>query len=118
MNTSSNSKKILVAGIVVLVLVFGVYYVFFRATPVVVSLDEFGNPTETKVVGQDLIDLSKQLEAVTLDGAAFKKKTFTNLVDYSVNLPSDEVGRRNPFDPIGSSGTNVSDLVAAIIKSI
>ncbi len=120
MNTgSSNSKKILIAGTLVVLALFAGYYFFTQEPTATPSFDEFGNPVESQVVGQDLIDLSYQLETVTLDGSSLKKKTFTNLVDYSVNLPNDATGRPNPFDPVGSGGgTSVSDLVSAIIKSL
>jgi hypothetical protein len=122
---SSNSKKILIAGTLAVLAVFCGYYFFFRTPVVTPVFDEFGNPIESQVVGQDLIDLSRELETVTLDANTLKKKTFTNLVDFSVNLPSDPAGRPNPFDPIGSAGASASgggdgfsDLVNSIINSI
>lgn len=123
---STNSKKILISGIVAVVIIFIVYYVFFRTTAPVVTYDEFGNPIVAEVVGQDLIDLSAQLETVTFNPETLRKKTFTNLVDHSVALPTDPVGRRNPFSPVGSTGGasgGVSDaeydaLVAEIIRNL
>lgn len=113
---SSNSKKILVAGTLAVLALFYGYYFFFRTSEVASTFDEFGNPVGFEVVGQDLIDLSLKLETITLDASALKKKTFTNLVDFSINLPADPQGRPNPFDPVGSR-SNSPDPISAIIKS-
>jgi len=41
------------------------------------------------------------LNSVSLKDAMFKNPMFTSLVDYSRPLPDQEIGRNNPFAPIG-----------------
>ncbi len=100
---SSNSKKILIAAAAFILLGFAAYYFFFRTVTPETTLDEFGNPVEASVVGQDLIDLSRQLESIKLDTGSLKKKTFTSLVDFGISLPLQSIGRNNPFADFGFS---------------
>ena len=113
---SSNSKKIFVAGLLAVLAIFAGYYVFSQEPEVAPAFDEFGNPIESQVIGKDLIELSQQLETVTLDATTLKKKSFTSLVDYSVLLPSDGTGRPNPFARVGND--SFTALVNSILQSL
>ncbi len=100
---SSNTKKITVAVILTFILAFAVYFFFFRSTEVAIVLDEFGNPVQAQVVGQDLIDLLSELQSVKLDDSLFVSPAFLGLVDSSVLLSPQPQGRENPFSPISGS---------------
>jgi hypothetical protein len=94
---SLNTKKIIIGIVVFVLIALAVWFLFFRDSTPVVTLDEFGNPVQVEVVGQDLINLLAQLQAVTLDSSVFKSAGFVNLTDFSVNLGSQPQGRENPF---------------------
>ncbi len=107
---SSNTKKLLVALVLLAVVGFAIYIFFFRKVEVAVVFDEFGNPVQAQVVGQDLIDLLVELQAVSLDDSLFGTASFRGLVDSSVVLSPQPQGRSNPFAPISgaSSGKGAS----------
>lgn len=101
---SSNTKKIITVVILVLVIAFAVYFFFFRSAQVEMVLDEFGNPVQAQVVGQDLIDLLHELESVKLNDTIFSSPALQNLVDLSVTLAPQPQGRENPFSSLSGSG--------------
>lgn len=101
---SSNTKKIITAVVLIAVVAFAVYFFFFRSVEVAMVLDEFGNPVQAQVVGQDLIDLLHELESVKLDDAIFSSPALQNLVDLSVTLVPQPQGRENPFSSLSGSG--------------
>lgn len=100
---SSNTKKIVIALVLIAVVGFALYIFFFRKVEVAVVLDEFGNPVQAQVVGQDLIDLLEELQAVSLDDSLFSTAAYRGLIDSSVVLSPQPQGRSNPFAPISGS---------------
>ncbi len=98
---SSNTKKIFTSVLVLALVVFFIYFFFFRNTDTAIVFDEFGNPVEAQVVGQDLFNLLSELESVSLDSGIFGSRTFSNLADYSIILPDEPRGRNNPFGTLG-----------------
>jgi hypothetical protein len=99
---SNNTKKIVIAGIFVACIVFAMYFFFFRSSAKpVLTLDEFGNPAQAQVVGQDLIDLLVELQAVQFQTAVFSSPLFQNLNDFSIQLRDEPRGRSDPFAPLG-----------------
>lgn len=106
---SSNTKKIAVSTIIFLLVVFALWFFFFRNTTTAEqAFDDFGNPIETEVVGEDLINTLAELQNVTLDSSIFKTAGFLNLTDFAVDLPSQPIGRSNPFESIRGGGKTTS----------
>lgn len=101
-----SSSKIVIRKVIVLIVTLilvggGIYLFFFKTeAPPEISFDEFGNPVEAQVVGQDLIDLLEELQAVELDDSLFRQESFVNLTNYAVTLPDLPRGRSNPFGSI------------------
>jgi hypothetical protein len=93
-------KKIIVIGVTIVFVVAALYFFFFRSTEPQLVIDEFGNPVEAQVIGQDLIDLLAELEQVTLDQSLFTREAFVNLTDFSQVLPDEPRGRANPFSSL------------------
>jgi hypothetical protein len=111
MQESSNTKKIAIAAVTLILLGGGIYFFFFSTgTAPEVQFDEFGNPTGAQVVGQDLIDISNQLEKVSLDAKLFSNKAFIELVDFGLVLRDEPIGKKNPFRAANSApgGTRTS----------
>ncbi len=100
---STNTKKIAVAAIFVALIAFALYFFFFRSVETEVTLDEFGNPVQAQVVGQDLLDLLVELQSVSLDASIFNSQLFRNLSDFGIELIDEPRGRTDPFEPIGGS---------------
>ena len=85
------------------VIAYAIYFFFFRNSVPEIVLDEFGNPVQAQVVGQDLIDTLTELQSVTLSDKVFNTPAFTNLMDFSIVLTPETPGRNNPFSPITGS---------------
>ena len=62
-------------------------------------------------IGQELVTALSKLKSLPLDENFFQDPVFQSLNDFSVPIASQEVGRANPFSPIGVSS------VAASVKS-
>lgn len=68
------------------------------------DLEEKPSPEDTTSQSpfspQQLAMLAK-IESLTLDGALFKDPAFVSLQDWTVPLGHEDVGRVNPFAPVG-----------------
>jgi hypothetical protein len=93
-------KKVIVIGVSIALVIAALYFFLFRSSEPQMIIDEFGNPVEAQVVGQDLIDLLAELEGVTLDQSLFSREAFVNLTDFAQNLPNEPRGRANPFSSL------------------
>ncbi len=94
---NSPIRKIIIIGISAVLLFSALYFFVFNKTAPAVVFDQFGNPVQAQVVGQDLVDLLDQLQNVQLDDTLFSKQAFINLTDYAITLPNEPQGRANPF---------------------
>lgn len=94
MNTDSLVKnKAAVGGIVVLLLAFFGYSIFFSPEPAAPATEEVSDPV--------LVDTAEELSGITFRQDLFSMPAYKSLVDWSVTLPAEQGGRRNPFAPIG-----------------
>jgi hypothetical protein len=59
-------------------------------------------------IGNDLLFTLLKLGSLELDESIFKDSLFKKLVDFSVKLKAQPVGRLNPFSPIGSDESRES----------
>lgn len=55
----------------------------------------------TSQMGAQVLSALNQLQQLKLDESVFSDKTFKSLKDFSRPLPTESVGRLNPFAPIG-----------------
>ena len=92
MNKPKNIKPIIVTILVVVVAIF-LYKTLIKSSKEDVQ-------TERRV-GADIVDLSNSLKSVTLDPEIFSSPLYKRLVDFSIEIPRQDIGRRNPFDQIG-----------------
>ncbi|HEY4515235.1 MAG TPA: hypothetical protein VJJ22_03715 [Candidatus Paceibacterota bacterium] len=60
--------------------------------------ENFNNSISSE--NQDFLRALKNLESVSLDGSMFSSEAFNSLIDFSVTLVPQPVGRPNPFRPI------------------
>jgi len=94
---SSNTKKIVIWGVILVLVLFSVYFVWLRPAPQKATVDEFGNLIESQTVGQDLVSLLAELQAVKLDTNLFDSPAFVGLTDFTTDLGKEPQGRNNPF---------------------
>lgn len=82
------------AGALVLIVLAGIgfwiYSAFFKIAP--------QNTTQPiTAVGQQVIVTLRRLENVSLDGSLFATSEFQGLTEFQLVIPSQPVGRPNPF---------------------
>ncbi len=95
MDTLKNNKGTLAAIIIFIVAMF-LYNLFFKSETITL-------PSEALAVsiGDDVIKMREELQAVTLSQNVFSSPSFLLLVDFSTEVPQQQVGRPNPFNIIG-----------------
>ncbi|MDO8590033.1 MAG: hypothetical protein Q7R69_02070 [bacterium] len=95
MQTLTKNKGIL-AIIAVFIAAMFLYNLFWKS-------DTTSEPAELSAssIGDDLLKIYDELQAVTLDRAVFSSAGYLLLTDFGVTIPLQTVGRPNPFDIIG-----------------
>jgi hypothetical protein len=89
------NKMLTFGGLVVLIVAL-IYFMFFSGSPeeaVVVTQDQ------TSSISRDLIITLSNLSTIRLDDSIFTDPVFLSLSDFGVQIPLQNVGRRNPFAP-------------------
>ena len=56
---------------------------------------------------------SSLLNSLKIDSSFFKDSVYTSLQDYSIQVPSQDVGRANPFAPLDGEATSTDKTGAA-----
>ncbi len=92
-------KNMILGGFLVIAGAF-VYFNFFSGggggEAVVTTSGEANSP-----ISQELLITLTTLNIITLDDSVFKDPAFISLSDFGVQIPTEPVGRRNPFAPPG-----------------
>jgi hypothetical protein len=116
MNTPKLSQKNIIIGIVCLVALSVLIYMFFIKSDDnlvvvdVITAQNAGISANSGAVGQDIILLVDKFEAVSIDTSLFSSSLFNSLKDFSVTVSPESQGRKNPFILVGveSSDTDIS----------
>lgn len=96
-NQSSKNSWLIIT--VIIVLSITVYYLFFAGSaPASNSLLQ-AQP-EGELVGAQVLSLLNQIQSLRIDSTFFQSPAYQSLVDYTVPIPAENVGRANPFAPI------------------
>jgi flagellar basal body-associated protein FliL len=100
MNNQSSKKNIIIISAIVIIALVGIFY-FMGGTPVptddsLLSSDSGAN----NQVGTRVLSLLNQIESLRIDTSLFTGAAYQTLVDYSVDIPPQDVGRPNPFAPL------------------
>jgi hypothetical protein len=93
-------NSILVGGIVVVFLGLVIYLNFFAGGP---SGELLSSTEQASPVSQELLVVLSSLNTIRLDDSIFRDPAFQSLTNFGVELPPENVGRRNPFLPLGSN---------------
>jgi hypothetical protein len=105
-------NKWLLIGIAAMALLFYIYFTYFSGEPdpVLTSTAD----AESSAVTQELLTTLANLKTIRLDDSIFKDPVFISLSDFGVVIPSQPIGRRNPFVPFaGAAGTTTVSLPGA-----
>ena len=92
-----NKNKMLIGGVVLVGLVAWVYFTFFsgKEGPLL------SGTREASPISEELLVTLGNLHIIRLDDALFSDPVFLSLSDFGVVIPPEQVGRRNPFAPVG-----------------
>lgn len=105
-NNKTSSKKTIIIFIVIIVLsILGYfYYVGSNTVPDSNLLVEQNSTVsaETQLAGSRVLSLLGQVYSLNIDKSIFESVVFKSLVDYTIEIPEQNVGRLNPFAPIGN----------------
>ncbi len=114
--TSKTSQIIIV--VILIVLAFVGYRLYFVPTDTGSSTLAAEKNTQLSAQGNELYLSLKKLSAVSLDSSIFANPIFLSLVDYTVTIQDQAVGRPNPFAPIGSDGSFNSSISSTTVNNV
>ncbi|MEA2112973.1 MAG: hypothetical protein U9P50_03335 [Patescibacteria group bacterium] len=98
---SSKNKNNLLISIFFIMICFFAYQYWASAAS---SDSQLVSTMGVQAVGDETLELLTQLRTLTLDQDMFEDVAFQNLEDFSMELRLQEVGRNNPFSPVGTDG--------------
>lgn len=89
----------LLGGVAVIVLAGYIYFTYFSGS----SSGALLTTSESSPLSSDLLTTLSSLHTIKLDNAIFSDPIYLSLTDFGVQIPPENVGRRNPFAPLGSN---------------
>lgn len=98
------NNKIILLVLLIIVAFAGYRFVFKKdasSGSSDLAVDSGADAGGQTVIGKDLIVTLFKLKSLTLDDTFFRDPIFNSLNDFSVPIVPQEVGRNNPFSPIG-----------------
>ncbi len=111
---NSSSKNAIIAIVIILVLFIGGYF-YLKGTPnddAVSSLDIVGGQGEAdanaSIKGSQILLLLSQIKSINIDTSIFNNQMYKSLIDYTVEVPQQNVGKVNPFAEFIGSNVSVS----------
>lgn len=66
-------------------------------------LGESAGGAGSQLIGADVLSLLNRINSLKIDTSIFSSLIYQSLVDFSVEIPPQNVGRPNPFAPIPGS---------------
>ena len=107
-------------NLIIIALIIGVgliVYSFVKKPATVESMLEVTQNQEgAQVLGDEITAAIEQIQSLKLDDTIFKDPIFVNLIDHSKPIEKQNVGRDNPFAPIGSVNTATRATTTSAIK--
>ena len=92
-----NKKAVLIALVAFLFALGGFLYFLSGNKPATGAITEIEGTPLSNILGRELLMTLTKLRSTSLDASVFLEPVFVSLHDFSVKIPSQPVGRRNPF---------------------
>ena len=121
MKNISSSKKTTITFIIILI-IGGLMYFYTIGDPKdssISSLDAnniIGDP-ETQIRSTKVLSLLNQVSSLKIDRTFFDDPIYKGLIDHTVEIPDQNIGRANPFEPYYISAPIVSSPVPKTNKN-
>lgn len=114
MQQQQSSKKTFLILIVIIAVALGAYF-YFKGEPddsSISSLEAQNSPetADAQAVGIRVLSLLNQINSLKIDASIFESAVYKTLVDYTITIPEQNVGRPNPFAPIAGSAPQNSSV--------
>lgn len=111
MQQQSSSKKTIIILAVIIVLALIIYF-YFSGTPndsasSTLAEQPSQESVDAEIAGARVLSLLNQISALKIDAAFFEDPTYKSLVDYSIEIPEQNIGRPNPFAPLSGAVSSV-----------
>jgi hypothetical protein len=100
-------NKTLVGGVAVIAVVAIIYFMYFSGGSSNATLT---STNTTSAVSQQLLVTLQDLHTIKLDATIFTNPVFESLTDFGVTIPPENVGRPDPFIPLGGIGSGAQGL--------
>lgn len=102
------SNKVILLTLLIIIAFIGYRFMFKKDNPNNSDLAaETGQgQSGQSAIGKDLMVTVSKLKSLTLDETFFNDPIFKSLKDFNVPIIPQEVGRSNPFSPIGIGGSS------------
>ncbi len=98
------SKKPLIITIVIILLAVGGYFAYtgLPNDDAISSVDsiDLASTNDASVASKRVLDLLAVIQSLNIDTEIFANPVFQSLIDHTVLVPSQNIGRPNPFSPI------------------
>lgn len=91
-------SKSLIIGVVVIIVIVIIY--FYMSGSSSSSSNSLLQGEDVSGIGANELMLLNQIKSLHIDTTLFKDPAYTSLVDYTVAITPENVGRPNPFAPI------------------
>lgn len=107
MQQKSPSKGTFIALIAIVGISLLIYF-YYKGTPndsSTSSIETTGTAEsyDAKIASERVISLLNEIKSLKIDPSIFNSAVYKSLVDYSITVPEQFVGRVNPFEPIGGN---------------
>jgi len=104
-------SKTAIAVIVVIILIVGYFY--WKGSSPAGSGSLLQAQSGTQGIGSAELDLLDQVQSLKIDASLFQDPAYKTLQDYSVAIPTENVGRPNPFAPYAGEAVTAAAAQAA-----
>lgn len=120
--TPKNSKATAIALVVIIVISFGLFFYYYQKDSTedpTSSLEttDSAESNEARAASDRIVKILNQVSALQIDDTIFKTTVYKSLVDYSVQIPEQNVGRENPFAPVNGIITSAPVIVTPAVAA-
>lgn len=101
MNNDSSSKKTIIIFVIILV-ISALWYFYSIGSPKdsESSLEiNTGEPLVSNAIGSKAVVLLREISSLKIEPEFFSTPLYKSLIDYTVEVPAQNIGRANPFVP-------------------
>lgn len=102
----STSSKTTIISLVVIVIVALLLYFYYKGNPSDASTSSLtvvsAESMEARASSDRVLALLSEIRSLNIKDSLFSDPVYKSLVDYTIAIPDQPVGRINPFAPVGS----------------